>query len=515
MAYVHMQSCVHRDLKLENILLDRHENVKLVDFGFTREYEGRTNHLQTFCGTICYAAPEMLRGEKYAGEKIDVWSLGIILYALLCGELPYDDDDDNVTRTRILSEEPTYPEHLPAEAVALLKLMLSKRPFPRPCLQDILAHPFLAEHAPAQQTILQIQAQPPFSTALEKDCLLRMRSAGVDIDAIIESVLAQKCDALSGWWKLLLEKESRKMHRREKKRKEKELERSLRRLSAASSRLERMAPTLQDVDEDGGLTSQFIRLGESSGSRSRGRSERRSAHYYGDFAFTDLPQLPEANRESGGSLNDDMPRPLLIRTRSAPFPRLATVDRFRRQRRASYEVRDLAVRRCTWSPRRTPLLRTTQATLRMRRPLRKPMASRRPRKSQAKPSLRTGRTGHIGSLRTRRDGATDTRGARVAVRPTCTSRHPAITAARTPARGRRRASIRLQALLGPKPRRRCPKESSPTAMPPKDTVPPREATLLTTAIHRARRLCRLQCICSGRALPRRIRTRDSRCRPRP
>ncbi|POR34964.1 Putative serine/threonine-protein kinase [Tolypocladium paradoxum] len=306
-AYVHMQSCVHRDLKLENILLDRHENVKLVDFGFTREYEGRTNYLQTFCGTICYAAPEMLRGEKYAGEKVDVWSLGIILYALLCGELPFDDDDDNVTRTTILSEEPPYPEHLPAEAVPLLKSLLSKRPFPRPSLQDILAHPFLAEHAPAQQAILNVRAQPPFSTALEKDCLQRMRSAGVDIDSVIESVLAQKCDALSGWWTLLLEKEERKMRRREKKRKEKELERSLRRLSAASSRLERMAPTLQDVDEDGGLTGQFIRLGESNGSRSRGRSERRSAHFYGDFAFSDLPQLPEAHRESGGSVHDDVP----------------------------------------------------------------------------------------------------------------------------------------------------------------------------------------------------------------
>ncbi|PNY28589.1 serine/threonine-protein kinase [Tolypocladium capitatum] len=306
-AYVHMQSCVHRDLKLENILLDRHENVKLVDFGFTREYEGRTNYLQTFCGTICYAAPEMLRGEKYAGEKVDVWSLGIILYALLCGELPFDDDDDNVTRTRILSEEPAYPEHLPSEAIPLLKSLLSKRPFPRPTLQDVLAHPFLAEHAQAQQTILGVKAQPPFSTALEKDCLQRMRSAGVDIDAVVESVLAQKCDALSGWWTLLLEKEERKMRRREKKRKEKEVERSLRRLSAASSRLERMAPTLQNVEEDGGLTRQFVRMGESNGSRSRGRSERRSAHYYGDFAFSDLPQLPEANRESGGSIHDDVP----------------------------------------------------------------------------------------------------------------------------------------------------------------------------------------------------------------
>lgn len=106
-TYVHNQSCVHRDLKLENILLDKHENVKLCDFGFTREYEGKSSYLQTFCGTVCYSAPEMLKGEKYAGEKVDVWSLGVILYALLCGELPFDDDDDNVTRTKILSSDPS------------------------------------------------------------------------------------------------------------------------------------------------------------------------------------------------------------------------------------------------------------------------------------------------------------------------------------------------------------------------------------------------------------------------
>ncbi|KHN96021.1 Protein kinase domain containing protein [Metarhizium album ARSEF 1941] len=296
-SYVHSQSCVHRDLKLENILLDKHENVKLVDFGFTREYEGRTNYLQTFCGTVCYAAPEMLKGEKYAGEKVDVWSLGIILYALLCGELPFDDDDDNITRTRILSEEPTYPDHLTPDAVSLLKLLLSKRPLPRPSFPAILAHPFLAEHSPAQQAILDVEAHSPFSTTLEKDCLQRMRSAGVDIDAVIESVTAQKCDALAGWWTLLLEKEQRKMMRRDRKRQERELEKSVWRLSAASSRLDRMTPILQDVDEDGGLTSQFIRHGSR-----RGRSERRSAHYHGDCTAADLPFLPESGRP-----HDDLP----------------------------------------------------------------------------------------------------------------------------------------------------------------------------------------------------------------
>ncbi|KAK4070580.1 hypothetical protein Trihar35433_5047 [Trichoderma harzianum] len=300
-SYVHMQSCVHRDLKLENILFDTHENVKLVDFGFTREYEGRTNHLQTFCGTICYSAPEMLKGEKYAGEKVDVWSLGIILYALLCGELPFDDDDDNITRTKILTEEPTYPEHFPTEAIPLIKSLLSKRPLLRPSLPEILAHPFLAEHAPAQQAILETKALPPFSTLLEKDCLHRMRSAGVDTDSVIESVLAQKCDALAGWWTLLLEKEERKMRRRERKRKERENDKSLHRISVASSRFERM---LQDVDEDGGLTKQFIKLGDPAMPRARGRPDRRSAHYY-DLAIADMSYFTAEGSRSNGPQTPD------------------------------------------------------------------------------------------------------------------------------------------------------------------------------------------------------------------
>ena len=256
-------SCVHRDLKLENILLDKHENVKLVDFGFTREYEGKSSHLQTFCGTVCYSAPEMLKGERYAGEKVDVWSLGIILYALLVGELPFDEDDDVATKHKILSSDPPYPESFPPEAKALLSQMLSKRPLIRPALADVLAHPFLSAHAPAQQAILKITRPAQFTTALEKDTLQRMRSAGIDIDRVIEHVLAQRCDALAGWWALLIEKEERKEKRRERKRREKDQEaKSLRRISAASNRL---TPTLHDVDEE-----------RIESPVTRGRRERRS-----------------------------------------------------------------------------------------------------------------------------------------------------------------------------------------------------------------------------------------------
>ncbi|KAL8914587.1 MAG: hypothetical protein Q9171_000768 [Xanthocarpia ochracea] len=285
-TYVHNMSCVHRDLKLENILLDKHENVKLCDFGFTREYDGKMSYLQTFCGTVCYSAPEMLKGEKYAGEKVDVWSLGIILFALLTGELPFDDDNEMVTKRKILTTDLTYPDSVPADAKALISQLLSKRPLLRPTLADILTNPFLAEHAPQQQAILKLTQPPPFGTDLERQTLERMRSAGIDIDKVIENVLAQRCDPLAGWWALLIEKEQRKEKRRERKRKERELEaKNQRRLSTASSRVERVSAPLKEVDENG------LSPPNTDGSR-RGRRDRRSLGAP-QLVLPELPKLPE------------------------------------------------------------------------------------------------------------------------------------------------------------------------------------------------------------------------------
>lgn len=286
-AYIHSKSCVHRDLKLENVLLDKNENVKLCDFGFTREYEGKTNYLQTFCGTVCYSAPEMLKGEKYAGEKVDVWSLGIILFALLAGQLPFDEDDDRATKEMILRDDPKYPESMTDDAKNLIGKLLSKRPLLRPSLGDILADPFLADHAPQQQVLLKFTQPAPFTTPLETTTLERMRSAGVDIDMVIENVLAQRCDGLAGWWALLIEKEERKEKRRDRKRKEKEMEaRLIRRLSGASTRMDRIEPTLVEVDEEG----QTPALDDPN--RNRGRAKRRSTP---QILISDLPELPEGS----------------------------------------------------------------------------------------------------------------------------------------------------------------------------------------------------------------------------
>lgn len=158
-AYVHSKGIVHRDLKLENILLDERCNVKLGDFGFTREFE-RKRLMETFCGTTGYASPEMLAGKRYTGEEVDIWSLGVILYALLCGALPFDDDDESVMKDKILRGDFELPECLSEEAQDLITSILQQDPNKRPSIQAILAHPWFTK----------VMVPSPMSTVEEDEC---------------------------------------------------------------------------------------------------------------------------------------------------------------------------------------------------------------------------------------------------------------------------------------------------------------------------------------------------------
>ncbi|KAI0746748.1 hypothetical protein C8Q80DRAFT_1345139 [Daedaleopsis nitida] len=138
-AYVHEKGIVHRDLKLENVLLDERCRVKLGDFGFTREFE-KGSLLETFCGTTGYAAPEMLLAKKYLGPEVDVWSLGVILYTLLTGMLPFDDDDDGVMREKVIKGVYEDPEWLSDDSRNLLSNVLQVDPTKRLTIAQILTH---------------------------------------------------------------------------------------------------------------------------------------------------------------------------------------------------------------------------------------------------------------------------------------------------------------------------------------------------------------------------------------
>lgn len=133
---------MHRDLKPENLLIDAYNNIKIVDFGLSNTFA--TNEmLTTACGSPCYAAPEMIAGLSYSGDKIDLWSCGVILYALVCGFLPFEDPDTTALYKKILSGKYLVPKFLSKNVVDLIGAILTQDPDKRPSIVTIRQHPWM------------------------------------------------------------------------------------------------------------------------------------------------------------------------------------------------------------------------------------------------------------------------------------------------------------------------------------------------------------------------------------
>ncbi|XP_070972752.1 MAP/microtubule affinity-regulating kinase 3-like isoform X1 [Oncorhynchus clarkii lewisi] len=128
--YCHQKHIVHRDLKAENLLLDADMNIKIADFGFSNEFT-MGNKLDTFCGSPPYAAPELFQGKKYDGPEVDVWSLGVILYTLVSGSLPFDGQNLKELRERVLRGKYRIPFYMSTDCENLLKRFLVLNPAKR------------------------------------------------------------------------------------------------------------------------------------------------------------------------------------------------------------------------------------------------------------------------------------------------------------------------------------------------------------------------------------------------
>ncbi|XP_034094566.1 SNF related kinase b isoform X1 [Gymnodraco acuticeps] len=142
-AYCHQLHVVHRDLKPENVVFFPQQGaVKLTDFGFSNLFQPGTM-LATSCGSLAYSAPEILLGEEYDAPAVDIWSLGVILYMLVCGVPPFQETNDSETLVMILDCRYRFPKHVSDDCRDLISRMLQKAPSLRASLQEIQAHPWL------------------------------------------------------------------------------------------------------------------------------------------------------------------------------------------------------------------------------------------------------------------------------------------------------------------------------------------------------------------------------------
>ncbi|XP_067336591.1 MAP/microtubule affinity-regulating kinase 3a isoform X21 [Channa argus] len=209
--YCHQKHIVHRDLKAENLLLDADMNIKIADFGFSNEFT-LGNKLDTFCGSPPYAAPELFQGKKYDGPEVDVWSLGVILYTLVSGSLPFDGQNLKELRERVLRGKYRIPFYMSTDCENLLKRFLVLNPGKRGTLEvredaenQIMKDRWI--NAGFEEDELKPYTEPELDITDQKriDVMVGM---GYNLEEIQESLAKMKYDEITATYLLLGRKAS-------------------------------------------------------------------------------------------------------------------------------------------------------------------------------------------------------------------------------------------------------------------------------------------------------------------
>lgn len=200
--YLHKVNIVHRDLKPENLLLDHEKNIKLVDFGLSNLYKN-SELLKTACGSPCYAAPEMIAGKRYVPLGVDIWSSGVILYAMVCGYLPFEDPNTSKLYKKILAGEFECPKFISNDAKDIIKGILTTEPEKRMTVAQIKNHPWFKQvNQDLHKGIIMGYDYIP----VDKNILGSLRSFHIDPEEAQQLVETNKHDSISAAYYLILNK---------------------------------------------------------------------------------------------------------------------------------------------------------------------------------------------------------------------------------------------------------------------------------------------------------------------
>ncbi|XP_006894603.1 PREDICTED: serine/threonine-protein kinase MARK1 isoform X3 [Elephantulus edwardii] len=197
--YCHQKCIVHRDLKAENLLLDADMNIKIADFGFSNEFTVG-NKLDTFCGSPPYAAPELFQGKKYDGPEVDVWSLGVILYTLVSGSLPFDGQNLKELRERVLRGKYRIPFYMSTDCENLLKKLLVLNPIKRGSLEQIMKDRWMNVGHEEEELKPYTEPEADFNDTKRIDIMVTM---GFARDEINDALINQKYDEVMATYILL------------------------------------------------------------------------------------------------------------------------------------------------------------------------------------------------------------------------------------------------------------------------------------------------------------------------
>ncbi|XP_053781685.1 serine/threonine-protein kinase SIK3 isoform X4 [Desmodus rotundus] len=211
--FCHCRNIVHRDLKAENLLLDANLNIKIADFGFSNHFTpGQL--LKTWCGSPPYAAPELFEGKEYDGPKVDIWSLGVVLYVLVCGALPFDGSTLQNLRARVLSGKFRIPFFMSTECEHLIRHMLVLDPSKRLSMEQICKHKWmkLGDTDPTFDRLIaecQQLKEERQTDSLNEDVLLAMEDMGLDKERTLQSLRSDAYDHYSAIYSLLCDRHKR------------------------------------------------------------------------------------------------------------------------------------------------------------------------------------------------------------------------------------------------------------------------------------------------------------------